>query len=276
MNVIRIDSLSKICDVAIDYPLDHYLASNLNLLEERRIRSEPELFPKFIKIFIKTDLIPQSLDFLKRIPNKYHLLTGASDICITKNRQLVSQIFNQTNIASWVGNNLEEIHPSMLSIPIGFTRTGYEEDWSSLLNFEKKIPKEIDVLLTWMGDTSIQRNMVKELVSKTSSSRIFIQESKLRYMDYVELLKKSQYVICPEGNGIDTHRIYETIYADAVPIVLNSPLWRMHRDLGCLIVNKWNDIFSLPVIPINSNNNKSINLTYWMERIYKHQFFFSY
>ena len=276
MNVIRIDSLSKISDIAIDYPVDYYLASNLNLLEERRLVAKPELFPKYVKIFIKTDLIPHSLDFLKRIPNKYHLLTGASDICITKNRELVSEIFNQTNIASWVGNNLEEIHPSMLSIPIGFTRTGYEEDWDSLLNFKKKIPKEINILLTWMGDTSIERNIVRDLAYKTNSKRIFIQNSKLEYKDYVELLKKSHYVICPEGNGIDTHRIYETIFADAVPIVLNSPLWRMHRNLGCLIVNKWSDIFSLPIFPITPNNNKHIKLVYWIQRIYKHHFMFSY
>ena len=37
--------------------------------------------------------------------------------------------------------------------------------------------------------------------------------------NYLEDLKNANFVLCPIGNGIDTHRIWETLYAGAIPIL---------------------------------------------------------
>ena len=55
---------------------------------------------------------------------------------------------------------------------------------------------------------------------------------------------RSKYTLAPVGTGFDTHRFYEALYLDSIPIVKRT---RTHFDtlynaFPCLIVNEWSDI----------------------------------
>ena len=55
-------------------------------------------------------------------------------------------------------------------------------------------------------------------------------------------MKKCEYVICPIGNGIDTHRFWETIYLGRIPVVLNSPfIEKLKPYYKMVILDKWED-----------------------------------
>jgi len=41
---------------------------------------------------------------------------------------------------------------------------------------------------------------------------------------FLNSLASSRFVLCPPGNGIDTHRMWETLAAGAVPVVLRNPV----------------------------------------------------
>ena len=41
-------------------------------------------------------------------------------------------------------------------------------------------------------------------------------------MSYYLNLKKSKFCICPEGNGPDCHRLWESLYLDVIPICKRS------------------------------------------------------
>ena len=36
---------------------------------------------------------------------------------------------------------------------------------------------------------------------------------------YKQKLESHKFVLCPPGNGIDTHRMWETLYLDSIPVV---------------------------------------------------------
>jgi len=59
-----------------------------------------------------------------------------------------------------------------------------------------------------------------------------------------EYTNKSYYVLCPYGYGIDTHRFWECIYLNTIPIVLksNTAFDKIYNNCPCLIVNSWNDV----------------------------------
>jgi hypothetical protein len=64
--------------------------------------------------------------------------------------------------------------------------------------------------------------------------------------DYAALVKQHKFVLCPRGNGIDTHRFWETLYRGAIPIVI--------RD-------KWSQslaLHNLPMIEVDEFSIKSI------------------
>lgn len=48
--------------------------------------------------------------------------------------------------------------------------------------------------------------------------------------------------LCPEGNGLDTHRFYEALYLNTIPIVKKNSLESLYRKYPCVIVNDWNEI----------------------------------
>ena len=59
-------------------------------------------------------------------------------------------------------------------------------------------------------------------------------------------LCRSKFVLCPEGTGIDTHRVYESLYCGATPVVLRNSLSHLYERLPVCIVDKWTDPFVVP------------------------------
>ena len=54
-----------------------------------------------------------------------------------------------------------------------------------------------------------------------------------------------RWCICPEGNGVDTHRLWEAIYLGCVPIVKRSPFidTLVHYtggEIAMIVVESWN------------------------------------
>ena len=46
--------------------------------------------------------------------------------------------------------------------------------------------------------------------------------NKINSTENFQRLSEYKYCICPEGNGVDTHRFWEALYLKCVPIVINS------------------------------------------------------
>lgn len=59
---------------------------------------------------------------------------------------------------------------------------------------------------------------------------------------YLDNLKKSKFVLCPRGNGIDTHRLWESLYLGAIPIIERFKTHDICWDLPVLFIDKWEDI----------------------------------
>jgi hypothetical protein len=45
---------------------------------------------------------------------------------------------------------------------------------------------------------------------------------------------------------MDTHRVYESLFCGATPVVLHSPLDELYKKLPVCIVNKWTDPYVVP------------------------------
>ena len=61
---------------------------------------------------------------------------------------------------------------------------------------------------------------------------------------FLSLVHRSHYVLDPPGFGIATHRFWEAIYLDAVPIVkqTHTPIDKLYEAMPCLIVSSWEDV----------------------------------
>ena len=68
-------------------------------------------------------------------------------------------------------------------------------------------------------------------------------KSKISFLEYLTDLKKHRFRICPFGNGLDTHSIWETLYMDCVPIVKKAIFTEIFQRLvPMIIVNDWSEV----------------------------------
>jgi hypothetical protein len=59
---------------------------------------------------------------------------------------------------------------------------------------------------------------------------------------YLNNIYNHKYVICPRGNGLDTHRLWEALYMGTFPIVKKDINNSFYSDMPILFVNDWTEI----------------------------------
>jgi len=69
-----------------------------------------------------------------------------------------------------------------------------------------------------------------------------VNNNSLRWDKYINVLQNSYFCVCPEGNGPDTHRIWEALYSGCIPIVLSTTTPDLLEDLPVLKVDNWESI----------------------------------
>lgn len=74
-----------------------------------------------------------------------------------------------------------------------------------------------------VGTAPRYRHKLNQLVSKIGHIRKGVPDpSKSGRATFLAEIRESGLVVCPRGRGHDTHRLYETLYMGALPVVLRS------------------------------------------------------
>jgi hypothetical protein len=77
------------------------------------------------------------------------------------------------------------------------------------------------VLIPPMSPTNPTRILVSELCSELE---IFeVRSEYLSRNEYFNLVRRYKFVLVCEGNGYDTHRLWEVLYQNSIPIVIRTP-----------------------------------------------------
>ena len=82
----------------------------------------------------------------------------------------------------------------------------------------------------------------------------YYEKNTLTLENYSKNLKEYKFVLCPQGNGIDTHRIWEALYSGAIPVIQKHI---SHKNLE-----------GLPILFLDDLRNiSSEKLTTYLEKI---------
>jgi hypothetical protein len=61
----------------------------------------------------------------------------------------------------------------------------------------------------------------------------------------IKLLQRYKFCVCPEGNGLDTHRLWEALFVKTVPILLRSKFSeniQMTTKLPMILLDSWEEL----------------------------------
>jgi hypothetical protein len=185
----------------------------------------------------------------------------------------------------WFASNKDIEHPKIISIPIGITNFTQESP-------DHPIFGNIDI----MKEVALRPRTIQNLVYMNFLVRTYPPEREVCYSTFygkpwVTLghsektldarkqflidIRNHLFVLCPRGNGVDTHRLWETLYMGSIPIVKRDIAVRDFTDLPILFVDDWNEITEDYLLEKYEEmkgrtwNMKKLTFTYWKERILK-------
>jgi len=242
---------------------------------ERDCNNPPHIF------YCKTDYTWQFLKFAEKIPNDFIVVSHNSDHSITKE---ISDYIdsNLPNMKMWFGQNIDCINERIQSIPIGLENT---KNWtkfskSDLLYYwstKNIVPSKLAYANFSLWTNPNERNRCHELVknSKFITNRCLHSVFQDEYENWINEVLEHKYVLCPRGNGIDTHRFWETLYLGRIPITLRNHNTRFYEKLPVLLVDDWSEITEeLLINKLDFFSNKTnfdfdlLKMNYWKNKIF--------
>jgi hypothetical protein len=217
--------------------------------------------------YIKTDaLIHPNISWYSQqhfeTDKRLVMITSHSDLGVCKN------LYEKNNFRSWYwitnnkyhinkGNNIN--NQRLFGLPLGLTNfihgSPLHELYSNTQQIEdirnevgakddSSIEKQI---LCYMNFSTTTNPNIRESIWNTFYDKKFIvhdfpENTQNARLNYLRKMAQSKFVICPPGNGEDTHRLWEALYVGCIPIVLDNPVHDEWQDLPILFIKSWEDV----------------------------------
>tara|TARA_B100002019_G_scaffold285670_1_gene294980 strand:+ start:1669 stop:2553 length:885 start_codon:yes stop_codon:yes gene_type:complete len=226
-------------------------------------------------VFVKTDYLKTFfIELMPKINNNFKLVTHNSDI----NIDFDMKKFVKNKDLEWYAQNLTFVPDSsdkIFPIPIGVENKHYFKN-GILSHFDiKDIKKEYEILCSFNINTNKKRIEVLNAI-KSSENINFLRYS--NHKEYIRELSKHKFNICPEGNGVDTHRFWESLIVETIPVVLKSEFIENFKryEIPMLCLNSWKDLNKISKNELNSfyetnisnlKFKKFVEFDFWIDQI---------
>ena len=171
-------------------------------------------------VFVKTDLLDEFVDFyMDRIRTQFVLITGNSDL--SPSHHATRRILSSPRVVRWASTNVASRHDSKITrgMPIGLSEPdrsiGDQGVVARCVAFAKTIPqKKRRVFFPPCGPT----HPVRARLASFDHPMVDRLDGKRSFEDYLKTMAEYRWVVCPRGNGIDVHRVWEALLLRCIPI----------------------------------------------------------
>ena len=166
-------------------------------------------------------------------PKQRNWITGHSDYHITESNSepYISEFDN------WYGINMERSGPKFHAIPIGVSNT---IDILYKVTQEEPIHSRTLAYMNFSVNTYRSERSIVDLIFKDTAWVKSDVNNWLGIYEFYKNIRNHKFTFCPRGNGVDTHRLWETLYLGSIPIVRDHPeMEPFFSKLPVVKVNNW-------------------------------------
>ena len=206
-------------------------------------------------IFFQAYCLKELSNKIMFFKNNFILISGNSDENIYNNEYYLN-LLNNSKIIKWYGQNNCIDHPKMFSLPIGIANKQWEHgNINEFVKIINNLPEKINNIYF---NFQIQTNYNKRIVCYNEFKNYLLFLDTINAIDNFKRLASYKFCICPEGNGLDSHRIWECYYLKVVPIVLNNEFIQLIKkqfNIPMIILEEWKDLINMPLNYDNFKNN---------------------
>ena len=147
--------------------------------------------------------------------------------------------------------NCEVNNDRIIPIPLGITDTS----WCSLIG-------DLDIIEEFNKSERCYKNLAyinfntdrkdeglndRLLIKKIFSQEDWVTDGKFQrdkdgHRRFIDNIYNHKFVFCPRGNGVDTHRLWMSLYLGTIPIVKDHIVHSKFKHLPILFINDWSEI----------------------------------
>lgn len=245
MNIVTGEKLQQLCDIYVGYQNDFYYNPYIAQQKDRHfylnfLQNETGIDNPYY-IFCYSHQIDDLSVRIQMFKNRFVLVSHNSDGIIDETPEVLN-ILNEPNLDGWFAQNVCFDHQKLHFLPIGIANSHWPHgnidpyrnaglyfrsnkirnvyfNFSIDTNRNKRLPcyEILKSRLEWLGNVSPPENIAR--------------------------LSQYKFCVCPEGNGPDTHRLWEALYLRVVPIVIQSKFTETLKknNIPLIVLDSWDD-----------------------------------
>jgi hypothetical protein len=151
-------------------------------------------------------------------------------------------------LAGWFAQNATVTHPRLQPLPIGISNTmwphGALGPLARAMRLQGRRVRTEPIFVQFNASTHPSRGLALDALRANFPQAVSDGAPALPWRAYLELLSAHRFSACPRGNGLDTHRFWESQYLGVVPVVERTVLaehWSA-QGLPVVMVDDWRDV----------------------------------
>jgi hypothetical protein len=236
-----------------------------------------------ITFFSQTHELCNKIPVLARMDEKFIVVSHNSDGSFQRGevkRNIDFQWKNYPNILHWYCQNCEVGEPNVTPIMIGVENTYIfkpEIKQQYMIDLrDAGLKKEIKVFICYNPETNPgERKPPLKLFEDKPWVTIASGFNNIDLIKpFFDQMIRHQFVLCPDGNGMDTHRLWEALYIGCIPIVKPHVFTNYFaKHLPIIVVKNWEEITmkflinKLQEIDETKYNWDMLKMSYWKKDV---------
>lgn len=236
-----------------------------------------------ITLFTQTHELVNRIPEITKINKRFIIVTHNSDGNLRYSpvtRKFDYQWKNEPNIIHWFSQNVDVDEINVTPIPIAVENAYVfqpEQKQQYMINCRQLgLKKEIRMFICYNPETNPnERKPPLTKFKKSDWVTIVDGYNNINLVKpYFDTMVKCNFVLCPDGNGMDTIRLWEALYLGCIPIVKPHVFTKFFAEqLPILIVDSWDEITlkfllkKFKEFDSRSYNWEILKISYWKKII---------
>jgi hypothetical protein len=194
-------------------------------------------------VYCKIDHLVGLFDALRQIRSRVILVSSESD------RPITNDLFAKCppQVAHWFSTNSVVKEKKLSALPLGLANSYCGITLKASLISKSSRPFETRARWLYVNFRTTSNQAVREPVLRhfqtlRNEDWVTVQEAGLGLEPFLDEMTSHRFVLCPSGNGIDTHRLWEALYGRTIPVALAHFATDSFRDLPILFVEDFRQL----------------------------------
>jgi hypothetical protein len=244
-NIITGERVQQFASVYLGFPDDFNYNPVIRQQRDKHfdLQNLSDTFDNPYYVFCYTHRIDELSSKIHLFKNDFVLITHNSHREV-RNTAEVNLILSSPKLKRWYCQNMCFEQEKLFFVPIGFANSMWPHGNINVFKHTFFTYNLTTKTRPVYFNFNINTNVVKRVECLEALKNKVPWLTNVSPFENLIRLRQHAFCICPEGHGVDTHRLWEALYVKTVPIVIDSEFTRIlqKHKVPLVVLDKWGDL----------------------------------